>query len=262
MTKRPLFLVLLFAGSAAIAPAQDHLPSLQGHCSIAPATDPGRVRFVLEEGCDADHAGCHGHDSDSMLLSNFNGFSLADLQREGARVDAVLAAEAGRLTCSGIVHDLTLQGDFTFVPDPAFVERMGRMGFTGFDSHKLEAFTLFHIESSWVRSLQSAGITRMDSDNILALRIFKVDEGYIRDFNALGYPHLPADQVIAFRVHGVNPDELRQYRALGYQPDADQLVQMRIFKITPDFIRRMQARGLGELTIRKLVQIRIFKLAD
>jgi hypothetical protein len=262
MTTRPLLLALLFAGSATIASAQDQLPTLHGHCNLAPATNPGNVRFDLEEDCDASHADCHDHDSDNMPLSNFAGFTLADLQREGAHVDAVLAAEAGRLTCSGIVHDLTLQGDFTFVPDPAFVDHMSQMGFTGFDSHKLEAFTLFHIETSWIRSLQSAGVTGMESDNILALRIFKVDAAYVRDMGALGYPNLPADKLIAFKVQGVNPDEVRQYRALGYQPDADQLIQMRIFKITPDFIRRMQARGLGDLTIGKLVQIRIFKLAD
>ena len=35
---------------------------------------------------------------------------------------------------------------------------------------------------------------------------------------------------------------------------------MRIFKVTPDFIRHMQAKGFNDLTISKLVQIRIFKL--
>jgi hypothetical protein len=49
---------------------------------------------------------------------------------------------------------------------------------------------------------------------------------------------------------------------MGYQPTLDELVQMRIFKVTPDFIRRMQARGLKDLTISKLVQIRIFNLAE
>ena len=37
---------------------------------------------------------------------------------------------------------------------------------------------------------------------------------------------------------------------------------MRIFKVTPDFIHRMQDRGFNNLTIAKLVQIRIFNLAD
>ena len=79
---------------------------------------------------------------------------------------------------------------------------------------------------------------------------------------ALGYPNLPASKLIAFGVHGVNADEVKEYRALGYNPDAEQLIQMRIFKVTPDFIHRMEARGFQNLTISKLVQIRIFKLAD
>jgi hypothetical protein len=37
---------------------------------------------------------------------------------------------------------------------------------------------------------------------------------------------------------------------------------MRIFKITPEFIHRMEAPGLKDLTISKLVQIRVFNLAD
>jgi hypothetical protein len=79
---------------------------------------------------------------------------------------------------------------------------------------------------------------------------------------ALGYANLPAGKLIAFGVHHVNPDEVKEYRAMGYDPTADQLIQMRIFKVTPDFIHRMQARGFQNLTISKLVQIRIFNLAD
>jgi hypothetical protein len=63
-------------------------------------------------------------------------------------------------------------------------------------------------------------------------------------------------------VQHVNPEEVKQIRAMGYQPTLDELIQMRIFKITPDFIHRMQAKGLSNLTISKLVQIRIFQLAE
>jgi hypothetical protein len=102
----------------------------------------------------------------------------------------------------------------------------------------------------------------MDSGKILALRIFKIDAAFVRAMAALGYPNLSADKLISFGVQGVNADEVKQYRALGYQPNADELIQMRIFKVTPDFIQRMDDRGLGKLTIGKLVQIRIFNLAD
>jgi len=60
----------------------------------------------------------------------------------------------------------------------------------------------------------------------------------------------------------IAPIFVKEIRSMGYQPSLDDLIQMRIFRVTPDFIRRMQARGLRDLTIAKLVQIRIFKLAE
>ena len=71
-----------------------------------------------------------------------------------------------------------------------------------------------------------------------------------------------ASQLVALKVQGVNAEEVRQIRALGYQPTYDELIQIRIFRITPDFIRNMEARGLKNLTIAKLVKIRIFKLDE
>jgi hypothetical protein len=261
---RPFLLaaLLLFAGSHLFS-AQDQLQTLHGHCSIAPSAVPGRVQFEMEDGdCDSSDRHCHNHNNDEMPLSNFTGLALADFEREGAHLEARIVAEAGTITCAGEVHGLALTGDYTFLPDSAFVERMGKLGFTGFSSEKLEAFTLFHIETSWVQSLLEAGVTDMDTGKILALRIFKIDAPFVKEMAALGYPHLSAEKLIAFGVQGVNADEVKQYRALGYQPNADELIQMRIFKVTPEFIQRMHDRGLGNLTISKLVQIRIFKLAD
>ncbi|QNI33335.1 hypothetical protein H7849_05075 [Alloacidobacterium dinghuense] len=253
---------LFVAGCASVLHADDQLQPLHGSCNIAPSTEGDRVQFKLErDSCEGGKHGCNMNDSD-MPLSNFTGFTLADLKNDGTHVDAVIASEAGKLTCSGTVHDLTLNGDFTFVPDPAFVARMAKMGFTGYDSEKLEAYTLFHIETSWIQALQSAGVTGITTDNIIALRIFKVDPAYVKSMSDLGFPNLPAEKLIAFRIHGVNPEEVKQYRAMGYQPNADELIQMRIFKVTPEFIQHMQARGLNNLTIAKLVQIRIFKLAE
>lgn len=254
--------VLILAASALLG-AQDGLQTLHGRCSIAPSTNPDRVRLELESGVRDDKSDhCANHDDDHVPLSEFSGLTAADFRRDGAHVDAVMAAEAGRITCSGVVHDLVLSGEFTFVADAAFVRRMGQMGFSGFTPEMLEAYTLFHVETSWIQALQAEGVTGIDSGKIIALRIFQADPEYVRSMAALGYTKLPADKLIAFKVQGVNPEEVRQYRALGYQPSADELIQMRIFRVTPEFIRRMDARGLGTLTISKLVQIRIFNLAD
>ena len=110
--------------------------------------------------------------------------------------------------------------------------------------------------------MKQTGISGINVDNLLALRIFKVDPAYIKSITALGYDLPAADQLIALKVQGVNAEEVRKIRALGFQPTLDELVQIRIFHITPDFIERMRERGLKDLTIAKLVQIRIFKLDE
>jgi len=256
-TRATLLASLLLLAGTRIAFAQDALPPLHGQCSLAPGDKPGQVRLEL------DRDGGHDHDSDSNVpLQDFTGLTLADFQREGAHLSVSMPGEAGDLTCAGEVHGLRLSGDFTFTPHPAFVDRMAHLGFTGFTSEKLEACTLFHIESTWVESLQSAGVSGMTTDNLIAMRIFRVDADFVRSMAALGYANLGAEKLIAFAVQGVNPAEVKQVRAMGYRPTADELIQMRIFRVTPGFIERMKKRGFDNLTIAKLVQIRIFNLAE
>jgi hypothetical protein len=254
-----IFAVLLVFAGSRCSLAQDALAPLHGHCSLAPGDKSEQVRLELDR---SDGPG-HDHDSDSDVpLRYFTGLSPADFGRDGAHLSVSMHAESGDLTCAGDVHNFRLSGDFTFTTNPVFVDRMTHLGFTGLTSEKLEVYALFHIESSWVEGLQAAGVTRMDSDNLIALRIFRIDPEFVRSMAALGYTYLGAEKLIAFGVHGVNADEVKQYHSMGYQPNADELIQMRIFKVTPDFIERMKKRGFDNITIAKLVQIRIFKLAD
>jgi hypothetical protein len=256
-----VFSVFLAAFTCLFLQAEEQLRTLTGSCSITATSNETEADLRLE------HSGCEGNGNCSSTqtrepLSAFSGFALADLQREGAHVDARIRAEAGTITCSGAVHDGRMSGAFTFIPNPAFVDRMLQMGFHDLEADKLQAYTLFDIGIAWVHSLQVAGVSGLDSGNLIGLRIFHVDTDYIRSMNAVGYPTPDAEKLVALRVQHVDPEEVKQVRAMGYQPTLDELIQMRIFKVTPDFIHRMQARGFNDLTISKLVQIRIFKLAD
>lgn len=258
MTSSRAFVLLAALGAAINAAA---LAPIHRHCTISAGDKAGTLR--LETG-DRDCHGEHncGNSMSDESFSRFTGFSIADLTRSGAHLTATLAAEAGTFTCTGTVADNELRGDSVFTPDEAFVERMGRMGFSGFDSEKLVAFAFLDVKSEWVQSLREIHIQGMTTDNLIALHIFKVDPAYVQSITALGYPQPDADQLVSLRVQGVNGEEVRQIRALGYKPSLDELVQIRIFKITPEFIHRMKDRGFKDLTIAKLVQIRIFDLAE
>ena len=206
--------LLCLAGSRLFS-AEEQLQAIHGTCTIAPSTMPDHVRYEFEHGtCGNGDGDCHENDSDAPL-STFTGLALADFEHEGAHVEAKIIAEAGTISCTGTIHGAILAGDFTFTPNAAFAEQMERLGFTGFTSNKLEAYTLFHIDTQWVQQLQAAGVTDMDSGKLIALRIFKITPDFVRSMDALGYSHLPAEKLIAFGVHHVNPDEVKEYRALG-----------------------------------------------
>jgi len=250
--------VLSCAGAALHAAT---LAPLHENCRIGLSEETGKFSLHIDRGeCQGEHH-C-GSSFSNESFSRFTGVTQADLAREGARLSATLAAEAGTFTCTGAVHDRELTGEAVFTPDPAFIDRMAQLGFSGYDAEKLQAYAFLNVESAFARSLQQAGIRGITTDNLIALRIFNVDPAYAKSITDLGYDLPDADKLIALKVQNVNADEVRQLRTLGFQPTLDELIQVRIFHITPEFVHRMQDRGLKNLTIAKLVQIRIFKLAE
>lgn len=255
-----LIFIATLAGAAAASQAAT-LDPIRETCHITIGDKAGTLRLETDNGECQDRKHCGTNMSD-IATTRFTGISLADLTQSGEHLTATIAAEAGTFTCAGTVAANALSGDAVFTPDPSFVSRMEKMGFTGYSSDKLMAYALLDVESGWARSLQELHIQGITIDNLIALRIFNVDPTYVRSITALGYALPTADQLISLRVQGVNAEEVSQIRALGFQPTLDQLIQIRIFKVTPDFIQRMRARGFKNLTLEKLVQIRIFNLAD
>ena len=262
MNTHRLHVPLILMASAITALQSAALEPVHASCSISASEQPNNFRLQIESGdCESEKSHCGSNYSEESV-DRFRGIALSDLARDGAQLTATLTAEAGTFTCSGTVHDGSLVGESVFVPDAQFAARMEQMGLSGLNSEKLQTYALVNVESQWAHSLQAVGIQGITIDNLIPLRIFKVDPAYVHSITSLGYNLPSADQLIAMRVQGVDAAEVREIRALGYQPTFDELIQIRIFKITPDFIRQMDARGLKNLTIAKLVQIRIFKLVD
>jgi hypothetical protein len=261
MTKTNSIILLAAFAITAVTKQAVALEPINQNCTVSIGEKAGTLRLETDNGECQGRKHCDTNMSD-VAANRFSGISLADFANQGAHLTATLTAEAGAFSCAGRATGSELKGNSSFKADAAFVARMEKMGFIGYDDEKLLAYTLFDIRSEWAQSLKEMGIKGIDSDKLIALRIFNVNPEYVHSMTALGYALPDADQLVSLRVQGVNPEEVSQFRALGYQPTLDQLIQIRIFKVTPDFIRNMQARGFKNLTIDKLVQIRIFNLVD
>jgi hypothetical protein len=273
------FLTIFAIATSPIPSLGQALETLKGTCAIAVSLNSDELEIRLERGTCHQNPDGSRDDRDSrtepdrcntnemQLPSNtFTGFIQSDLGRDGAHIDAAINAEAGTLTCSGTIHNFKLSGDFTFTPNAAFAAHMLKLGIQGITSQNMQTYTLFHVQAANIEALQKAGVTDIDAKNLASLAIFHVDPAFVESIRALGYPTPPARKLVELKIHKVTPEEVRQIRALGYQPTLDELIKMRIFKITPAFIEEMRKRGFGtnaqDLTIAKLVKIRIFKLAE
>jgi len=230
-------------------------------CSIRAGRTAEKISFGWERGDCATGHSCHEGDSD-MLWSRWNGISAADLQREGAAVDARMKAEAGEMRCVGTVHDGALRGTYSFTPDAVFAKRMEAMGFDDQTPDRLQGYAMLDVTTAWVKEMKDAGVTEMTAQNLMGLKALKVDSAYVKGMAAAGYPELHANKLTSMKAVGVSPEKVQAVRAMGYSPTEEDLIQMCVFKIDAPFVERMKARGFKNPTIAQLVKIKVFKLDE
>jgi len=259
--KQLIFAVLL-AGLALAA----HAETLSGLCMVSASRNIGHSvensELVLRQGdCEQGH-GCNSSDNSSIAWSRWMGISANALEQEGAQLDAQITADAGALHCSGSVHDGVLAGRYTFIPSAGFQQQMTAMGFEDLTAEKLQGFLLLDITLNWVRQMKDIGVTGLTTGHLMGLRALHVTPEYIHAMAEAGYPELGASKLTEMKAVGVTPEKAKEAKALGFQPSEQELIQMTIFKIDRPFIERMRAKGLTNLTVAKLVQVKIFKLDE
>jgi len=232
-----------------------------GNCSITAGRWDGKMSFSWERGDCAQQQHCHEGDSE-MQWSRWTGIVPEDLQHEGAAIDARMTADAGEMRCAGKVHDGSLQGSYSFTPNPDFVKRMEAMGFGDQTPERLQGYAMLDVTIAWIKDLKGAHVTDMTAENLMGLRALKVDAAYVRAMASDGYPELDAQKLTSMKAVGVTPEKVQAVRAMGYSPNEEELIQMSVFKIDAPFVARMKARGFKNLTIAQLVQIKVFKLDE
>jgi hypothetical protein len=261
MKRTFLFTLLLSLGAAT---AMADTPQT---CSITAGRRDGKMELSWQRDDCTPEVHCHEGDSD-MSWSRWTGVTPGDLQREGASIDARLKSDAGEMRCVGTVHDSEIHGTYSFTPNEEFTRQMQALGFglsnltAQQTNDRLQGYTMLDVTTEWVRAMKDACVQGMTADNLMGLRALGVDPAYVHAMAAAGYPELDAGKLTGMKAVGVTPEKVQQIRAMGYSPTQDELIQMSVFKIDAPFVERMKARGLKNLTIAKLLQIKVFKLDE
>jgi hypothetical protein len=255
-----VFALLLLGCSTGFAQA------LSGLCMLSSAqgaNQAGTAKLMLARAdCDEGSDGCSDTNNSTMEWSRWTGVSAETLQREGATLTARMSADPGELTCNGNVHDDVLSGRYQFTPSEAFVKQMASMGFDGITPRKQLGFLMLDVTIAWVKEMKGLGVTELSTGKLMGLSALHVTPEYVRAMSAAGYPELRAGKLTEMKAVGVTPEKVQEAKSLGFTPTEHDLVQMSIFHIDRPFVERMRARGLSDLTMEKLIKIKIFKLDE
>ena len=253
-------------------------------------SDPSKLYFQINRR--------HSNSGRTVQLSTFTGLSTAQVQ--SATRQPVLfeqRGEAGFIAFEGTFKEGYGAGQFTFTPNPTFLEKVRALGVStepngkhrgrerdlderllhytindlttefirsmqaeGYDVSLDEyfSFRIFNITPQLVRELAALGYRDIDADDLVASQIHGVRPEYIRRMTAAGFRDLSLQDLISFRIHGVSGEFVQELRELGYADiPGDKLVAMRIHGVTPEFIREMKAAGYSNIPVDKLIAMRI-----
>ena len=145
---------------------------------------------------------------------------------------------------------------------PEYADAMGKLGFGKPTVNQLIALKVQGVSTDYVAQLHSGGIEAGSFDDLIRYRIFSVSPDFITGMKAAGFGDIPAKKLIELRVQNVTPDFAKGVKAQFPDATVEDLVQMRIFNINGDFIANAKRHGFDNLTIQKLVKLRISGILD
>ncbi|HEX5745110.1 MAG TPA: hypothetical protein VFZ09_02640 [Archangium sp.] len=220
--------LLMWTFSALAAPAKS------GTWTATPREDTLQMNFRVQE---------HGNMGLSIPRSAIQGLNTQD----GADTKFQLAREAGTLRFEGRFANGEGAGHYTFEPNAAYLEEMGKLGYTNITPDEHFQLAIFDLGPARVKALAELGYTKLSHDELLQVAIFQVTPEHIREMADLGFRKLDFDDLVATRIHGVTPQFVKEMREAGYpNVTLQQLVDMRIHRIDGNYVRSLSKnKGSG-----------------
>ena len=223
---------------------------------------PDKIHINLTEGR-------HHNMGTTMRISGFTGLTRAQIDAATMTpVQFEMRREAGTAVFEGTFKKGKGAGQFTFTPNPAFLDTVRSMGIDTTKKRKhrswdeeeeLFALAIHDVSTAYIKTMIAEGY-RVSLEEYLTMRIFDITPEYIREMRNLGFKNITHDELVSSRIHKVTPEYVREMRAAGWNLDLDELQSTRIHGATPQFAEEMRKLGYGNLDIDDLVSFRIHKV--
>ena len=145
---------------------------------------------------------------------------------------------------------------------PEYAREMSQVGFGKLSADDLIACKIHGVSPETIAEFKKQGLKVDSIQDAISYRIFEVTPEFVAGMKAAGFKDLDSKQLLALRVQGVTPDYARSIAQQYPGATVDDVVKTRIFNIDSKFIESAKKHGFNNLTLDKLVQLRISGLLD
>jgi len=145
---------------------------------------------------------------------------------------------------------------------PDYARSMASVGFGKPSADDLIACKIHQVTPEYIAQLKQQGFEVKSLHDAISYHIFQVTPEFAAGMKAAGFDKLTSKQILAMRVQGVTPDYAREIKKKFPDATAEDLVKTRIFRIDSAFIAEAEKHGFKNLSLEKLVQLRISGLLD
>jgi len=145
---------------------------------------------------------------------------------------------------------------------PEYAGAMSQLGFGKLSADDLIACKIQGVTPEYIAELKKNGLDVKDIHDAISYRIFAVTPEFVAGMNAAGFSGLTSKQILAMRVQGITPEYAQSLVKQFPGATAEDLVKTRIFNIDAAFIASAKRHGFTDLTLEKLVKLRISGILD
>jgi beta-lactamase regulating signal transducer with metallopeptidase domain len=145
---------------------------------------------------------------------------------------------------------------------PEYADAMSKLGLGKPTADQLISLKVQDVSPDYAAKLHADGIEAANFNDLIQYRIFNVSPDFIAGMKAAGFGDIPAKQLVKLRVQDITPDYAKSVKAQFPDVTLEELVRMRIFNIDADFIANAKRHGFENLSIEKLVKLRISGILD
>jgi beta-lactamase regulating signal transducer with metallopeptidase domain len=145
---------------------------------------------------------------------------------------------------------------------PEFAQAMGQAGFGKLSADQLIACKIHGVTPEYIAQLKQQGFEIKGVQDAISFRIFEVTPEFVAGMKSAGFANLTDQQLLSLRVQGVTPEYAQGIAREFPGVTVEDVIKTRIFHIDSAFIESAKKLGFGDLSLDKLVKLRISGILD